>query len=74
VSDGGLCFEGVPLPRRAFATLRRYSQHHNVKLKVLCHQLVETRALPSQEATDIESADGPPAPDAPMTAALPEPA
>jgi len=33
---------------RAFATLRRYSQHHNIKLKALCHQLVETRALPQQ--------------------------
>lgn len=35
---------------RAFATLRRYSQHHNIKLKALCHQLVETRALPVQDA------------------------
>ena len=33
---------------RAFATLRRYSQHHNIKLKVLCHQLVATRVLPEQ--------------------------
>jgi GAF domain-containing protein len=34
---------------RAFATLRRYSQHHNVKLKVLCHRLVETRLLPPED-------------------------
>jgi GAF domain-containing protein len=48
---------------RAFATLRRYSQHHNIKLKALCRQLVETRALPAQEA--VES---------PLAEALPEPA
>jgi len=35
---------------RAFSTLRRYSQHHNIKLKVLCHQLVETRVLPAVDA------------------------
>jgi len=35
---------------RAFATLRRYSQHHNIKLKALCHQLVETRVLPPADA------------------------
>ena len=34
---------------RAFATLRRDSQHHIIKLKVLCHQLVETRALPQHD-------------------------
>jgi GAF domain-containing protein len=38
---------------RAFATLRRYSQHHNIKLKELCHQLVETRTLPPQDARDV---------------------
>lgn len=48
---------------RAFATLRRFSQHHNLKLKALCHQLVETRALP-QQATEVE----------PMDEALSEPA
>jgi GAF domain-containing protein len=31
---------------RAFATLQRYSQHNNVKLKVLCRNLVHTRSLP----------------------------
>jgi GAF domain-containing protein len=36
---------------RAFATLRRYSQHENIKLKVLCRRLVETRALPAAETT-----------------------
>jgi GAF domain-containing protein len=38
---------------RAFSTLRRYSQHHNIKLKMLCHQLVETRALPAQDPSDV---------------------
>ncbi|VXB32478.1 GAF and ANTAR domain-containing protein [Aeromicrobium sp. 9AM] len=38
---------------RAFSTLRRYSQHHNIKLKALCHQLVETRALPAQDPSDV---------------------
>jgi GAF domain-containing protein len=33
---------------RAFATLRRYSQRNNIKLKVLCRRLVETRALPPE--------------------------
>lgn len=33
---------------RAFATLKRYSQHNNIKLKILCRQLVETRALPAE--------------------------
>ena len=47
---------------RAFATLRRYSQHQNIKLKVLCHQLVETRLLPEQPV------------EAPLIAAVPEPA
>ncbi len=31
---------------RAFSTLRRYSQHHNIRLKEICRLLVETRALP----------------------------
>lgn len=56
---------------RAFAILRRYSQFNNVKLKVLCHQLVETRALPLKQASEEE------APveqvDAPSTTAMPEP-
>ena len=47
---------------RAFATLRRYSQHHNIKLKVLCRQLVETRILPQESVA------------ASRTEALPEPA
>jgi GAF domain-containing protein len=48
---------------RAFATLRRYSQHHNIKLKVLCHQLVKTRILPQQQPVEASP-----------TEALPEPA
>ena len=47
---------------RAFATLRRYSQHHNIKLKVLCHQLVVTRALPDKAVDES------------LPAALPKPA
>ncbi len=43
---------------RAFSTLRRYSQHHNIKLKVLCHQ------LPSPSGADPSNV---------MAAALPEP-
>lgn len=31
---------------RAFAALRRFSQQNNIKLKILCRQLVETRAMP----------------------------
>jgi GAF domain-containing protein len=42
---------------RAFATLRRYSQQHNIKLKVLCRQLVETRALPQQEANGEDAVE-----------------
>lgn len=49
---------------RAFATLRRYSQHRNIKLKALCHQLVETRVLPAQDARDVMQSEE----------ALPEPA
>ena len=56
---------------RAFATLRRYSQHHNIKLKALCHQLVATRALPPEVAID---AAGPSVVSTPMAAAMPEPA
>jgi GAF domain-containing protein len=47
---------------RAFATLRRYSQHHNIKLKALCHELVATRELPAEAAS------------VPMVEAMPEPA
>ena len=54
---------------RAFATLKRYSQQHNIKLKVLCRQLVETRALPSQAVEEekpvgliVESAEAMPEP------------
>lgn len=53
---------------RAFATLRRYSQQHNIKLKVLCRQLVETRALPPHEVDDESAAE----PVAESGAALPE--
>lgn len=54
----GLLMERFDIdPDRAFATLRRYSQHHNVKLKVLCHKLVETRALPSQEVAETQLAE-----------------
>jgi hypothetical protein len=49
----GLLMERFEIdPDRAFATLRRYSQQHNIKLKALCRQLVETRALPQQETSD----------------------
>jgi GAF domain-containing protein len=52
---------------RAFATLRRYSQHHNLKLKALCHRLVETRSLPSY--ADAEDArEAVPGPERPGTA------
>ncbi len=57
---------------RAFATLRRYSQHNNVKLKALCRQLIETRALPTEAAQ--QAAGGPAAAGATIAAALPEPA
>ena len=56
-------------PDRAFSTLRRYSQQHNIKLKDLCRQLVETRALPPQ---DINGGDAVEA--TADSAALPEPA
>jgi GAF domain-containing protein len=58
---------------RAFATLRRYSQHHNIKLKALCHQLVETRALPESDVapTAVEAAGGL-STESPIAAALPE--
>lgn len=60
----GLLMERFEIdPDRAFATLRRYSQHHNIKLKALCRQLVETRALPAQDASNVMQAE-----------ALPEPA
>ncbi len=36
--------------QRAFAVLRRYSQQHNVKLRLVAEQLVETRALPDVAA------------------------
>jgi GAF domain-containing protein len=35
---------------KAFAVLRRYSQHHNVKLTVLAEQLTSTRQLPGLDA------------------------
>jgi hypothetical protein len=36
--------------QRAFAVLRRYSQEHNIKLRLVAEQLVETRALPDDAA------------------------
>jgi GAF domain-containing protein len=36
--------------QRAFAVLRRYSQEHNVKLRIVAEQLVETRVLPDDAA------------------------
>lgn len=33
-------------PQQAFAVLRRYSQQHNIKLRHVAEQLVETRVLP----------------------------
>lgn len=44
---------------RAFATLRRYSQHHNIKLGVFCAHLIETRALPSQDGSSVGDAPSP---------------
>jgi GAF domain-containing protein len=35
---------------RAFATLRRYSQARNIKLKALCRELLDTRTLPAEGA------------------------
>lgn len=58
---------------RAFATLRRYSQHHNIKLKVLCGQLVETRRLPQSPApAAVVEAAGGSSSEAPIAEALPE--
>ncbi len=43
----GILMERFELDQqRAFAVLRRYSQHHNVKLRLVAEQLVATRALP----------------------------
>ena len=36
---------------RAFAVLRRYSQHHNIKLRAVAQRLVETRQLPPTPPT-----------------------
>ena len=58
---------------RAFATLRRYSQQHNVKLKALCFHLVETRSLPRSEDADGEPVGGPPTAAASIAAAMPGP-
>ncbi|MEV7396759.1 GAF and ANTAR domain-containing protein [Aeromicrobium sp. NPDC092404] len=52
---------------RAFSTLQRYSQHHNIKLKVLCRQLVATRVLPDGPAGTSTATTEP-------VAAVPEPA
>ncbi len=43
--------------QRAFAVLRRYSQHHNVKLRVVAEQLVTTRALPDGSASPDRDAE-----------------
>ena len=37
---------------KAFAVLRRYSQHHNIKLRTVAEQLVRTRRLPEDPPTD----------------------
>ena len=37
---------------KAFAVLRRYSQHHNVKLRAVAEELVRTRRLPEDLPTD----------------------
>lgn len=46
--------------QRAFAVLRRYSQQHNVKLRLVAEQLVATRELPAGSADgdpeDVEDA------------------
>lgn len=41
---------------QAFQVLRRYSQDHNEKLRVIADRLVSTRLLPSQEAVPNASA------------------
>lgn len=43
---------------RAFATLRRYSQHHNIRLKLLCQQLVDTRELPGSAPAVLDDSGG----------------
>jgi GAF domain-containing protein len=40
---------------RAFQVLHRYSNDHNVKLRDVAEQVIETRALPSIDATDTSS-------------------
>lgn len=37
--------------QRAFAVLRRYSQHHNIKIRIVAEQLVATRELPDGSAS-----------------------
>jgi GAF domain-containing protein len=67
----GLLMERLEIDAdRAFSTLKRYSQQHNIKLKVLCRQLVETRALPTHVVDGQEAAELM----AESAASLPEPA
>jgi len=41
-------------PPKAFAVLRRYSQHHNVKLTELCEQLTTTGQLPHLDRRHLD--------------------
>lgn len=42
---------------KAFEVLRRYSQHHNLKLRRVAEHLVSNRALPTHQPVEEEEAD-----------------